>query len=229
MTSPPSPNALSRALPAGHALRELHDADADELHALIERNRARLARWIQWAHEQTLQDTRAFIGRARAMEQDGSGHSRAIVRSGSSSNSEGDSNSNSHSNSRSGSGSGSNSGSGSGHLAGVVGITVDRANRSAAIGYWLDEDSGGKGVMTAGVAAVVEDGFHRYRLVRVEIRADVHNRASRAIPERLGFQLEGVMRQSYHVAGERFSDDAVYSLLASDAARAGLAGREAVA
>jgi ribosomal-protein-serine acetyltransferase len=205
VTSPPSPNARSRALPAGHALRELHDADADELHALIESNRARLARWIQWAHEQTLQDTRAFIGRARAMEQDGSGHSRAIVRSG------------------------SNSGSGSGHLAGVVGITVDRANRSAAIGYWLDEDSGGKGVMTAGVAAVVEDGFYRYRLVRVEIRADVRNRASRAIPERLGFQLEGVMRQSYHVAGERFSDDAVYSLLASDGARAALGGRAAVA
>lgn len=154
---------------------------------MIERNRARLARWIHWANGQTRQGTRAFIGRARAMEQDGSGLSRAIVRSGT--------------------------------LAGVVGITVDRANRSAAIGYWLDEASGGKGVMTAAVAALVEDGFERYRLVRTEIRADVDNRASRAVAERLGFQLEGVMRQSYRVDGERYSDDAVYSLLASDPQR----------
>ena len=188
---------LSRTLPDEHALRELHDSDTDELHALIERNRPRLAQWIHWAHAQTRQDTRAFIGRARAKEQEGSGHSRAIVHSG--------------------------------HLAGIVGITVDRANRSAAIGYWLDEASGGKGVMTAAVAAVVEDGFQRYRLVRVEIRADVDNRASCAVAERLGFQLEGVMRQSYRVVDERFSDDAVYSLLASEPARQALAERASVA
>jgi ribosomal-protein-serine acetyltransferase len=191
---------LSRALAAEHALRELHDSDSDELHALIERNRVRLAQWIHWAHGQTRQDTRAFIGRARAMEQDGSGHSRAIVRA--------------------------TPDSASGELAGVVGITVDRVNRSAAIGYWLDEASGGKGVMTSAVAAVVDDGFRRYRLVRVEIRADVDNRASRAVAERLGFQLEGVMRQSYRVVEERYSDDAVYSLLANDSARRSLASHE---
>jgi len=178
---------------AGHDLRALHDGDAHELHALIERNRVRLARWIHWAHEQTLQDTRAFIGRAHAKEQEGSGLSRGIVVAG--------------------------------RLAGVVGISVDRANRSAAIGYWLDEASEGKGVMTSAIAALADDGFQRYRLVRVEIRADVDNRASRAVAERLGFQLEGVMRQSYHVAGERYSDDAVYSLLASDPARAELSKR----
>jgi ribosomal-protein-serine acetyltransferase len=180
-------------LPAGYDLRALHDGDAHELHALIERNRARLARWIHWAHEQTLQDTRAFIGRAYAKEQEGSGLSRGIVVSA--------------------------------RLAGVVGISVDRTNRSAAIGYWLDEASEGKGVMTAAVAALVDDGFERYRLVRVEVRADVENTASRAVAERLGFQLEGVMRQSYHLAGERYSDDAVYSLLASDPARSALGGR----
>jgi ribosomal-protein-serine acetyltransferase len=180
-------------LPAGYELRALHDPDAPELHALIERNRARLARWIHWAHGQTLQDTRAFIGRARAMEQEGSGLSRGIVAAG--------------------------------RLAGVVGITVDRANRSAAIGYWLDEASEGKGVMTAAIAALADDGFERYRLVRLEIRADVENTASRAVAERLGFALEGIARQAYRVSDERYSDDAVYSLLASDPARAELSKR----
>jgi ribosomal-protein-serine acetyltransferase len=190
-----TPPGLGLALPAGYELRALSDADAPELHAVIERNRARLARWIQWANGQTEQDTRAFIGRARAMEQDGSGLSRAIVAEG--------------------------------RLAGIVGVSVDRSNRSAAIGYWLDEASEGKGVVTAAVAALVDDAFRRYRLVRVEIRADVDNRPSRAVAERLGFTLEGVLRQSYRVVDERYSDDAVYSLLASEAQQLSRVGRDA--
>ena len=177
-------------LHGGYALRELGDRDADELHAVIERNRARLALWISWASDQTLDDTRAFIARARAMEHDDTGLSRAILAAG--------------------------------RLAGVVGVTVDAANDSAAIGYWIDAASEGKGVVTAAVGALVDDGFQRWRLTRVEIRADVENRASCAVAERLGFQLEGVLRQAYRV-GDRYSDDAVYSLLASDPARAALA------
>jgi ribosomal-protein-serine acetyltransferase len=175
----------------GYALRELGEGDAEELHAVIERNRARLAQWISWASEQTLDDTRAFISRARSMEQDDTGFSRAILAAG--------------------------------RLAGVVGVTVDLANDSAAIGYWIDAASEGNGAVTAAVGALVDDSFQRWQLTRVEIRADVENRASRAVAERLGFQLEGVLRQSYRVGDGRYSDDAVYSLLAPDPARAALA------
>lgn len=197
MSAQPDPAPLSLALPAGYELRALVDRDTPELHALIERNRARLARWIHWAHGQTEQDTHAFVGRAHSMEQEDSGLSRGILAEG--------------------------------RLAGVVGITVDRANRSAAIGYWLDRDSEGKGVISAAVAALADDGFARWQLRRIEIRADVENRASCAVAERLGFQLEGVLRQSYRVVGERFSDDAVYSMLATDPARQALAERASVA
>jgi RimJ/RimL family protein N-acetyltransferase len=184
------------ALHAGYSLRELHDDDTDELHALIERNRDRLARWIQWAREQTPRDTRAFIARARALEQRDSGLSRGVVRAG--------------------------------RLAGVVGVTVDRANRSAAIGYWIDEDSEGRGVVTTAVAALADDAFDRWQLKRLEIRADVENGASCAVAERLGFRFEGVLRQAYRV-GEHYSDDAVYSLLSSDPARGALARRASTA
>jgi len=181
-------------LPGCLELRALEDSHAAELHALIERNRPRLAKWIAWAREQTPEDTLAFVGRAHAKEREGSGLSRAIVDDGC--------------------------------LVGVVGITVDQANHSAEIGFWLDEASCGKGIATAAVAALVDFGFDRWRLVRVAIRADVENRPSCAVAERLGFHFEGVMRQAYRV-GDRYSDDAVYAMLASDPAREALARRGA--
>jgi hypothetical protein len=49
-----------------------------------------------------------------------------------------------------------------------------------------------------------------------------HNGVPRALPPRLGFQLEGIARQAYRV-GDRVNDDAVYSMLASDPAHRRLA------
>lgn len=116
-----------------------------------------------------------------------------------------------------------------GAIVGDVGLNVDRDNDAGAIGYWLDADHRRRGVMSAAVGAVVRYGFDELALRRIEIRTDVLNRPSRAIAERLGFQLEGVLRQSYRVSDEHYSDDAVYSMLASDPARQALAERASVA
>jgi ribosomal-protein-serine acetyltransferase len=116
-----------------------------------------------------------------------------------------------------------------GAIVGDVGLDVDRENHGGAIGYWLDADHRSRGVMTAAVGALVKYGFDELSLRRIEIRTDVLNRASRAIAERLGFELEGVLRQSYRVSDEHYSDDAVYSMLASDPARQALAERASVA
>ncbi len=108
-------------------------------------------------------------------------------------------------------------------LVGALGITVDQANRAGELGYWLDEAHEGRGVMSAAVATVSVLGFERLRLNRLEIRMDADNGRSRAVAERLGFQFEGILRQSYRVDDDLYSDDAVYSMLASDAAREQLA------
>ena len=49
----------------------------------------------------------------------------------------------------------------------------------------------------------------------MEIQAATGNHRSRAIPERLGFQQEGVLRE-YERVGERYLDIVVYSLLARE-------------
>jgi ribosomal-protein-serine acetyltransferase len=115
-------------------------------------------------------------------------------------------------------------------IVGMVGLpAIDWANRSSEIGYWLDERERGRGTMTAAVAALADHAFGELALNRLEIRTDVENVRSRAVAERLGFRYEGTLRQSYRVNDERYSDDAVYSMLASDAARQALAERASAA
>ena len=57
--------------------------------------------------------------------------------------------------------------------------------------------------------------YRHWGLTRVEIRMDVENARSRAVAERLGFRYEGTLHQAYRIEGERYSDDAVYAMLAS--------------
>lgn len=104
-----------------------------------------------------------------------------------------------------------------GRIIGVAGFHgVDWQNRSASIGYWLGETQEGRGTMTQAVRALTGYAFDHWGLNRVEIRVDVENLRSRAIPERLGFQQEGTLRQSYRIVGDRYSDDVVYAMLAAD-------------
>jgi ribosomal-protein-serine acetyltransferase len=50
---------------------------------------------------------------------------------------------------------------------------------------------------------------------RIEMQCAVHNVRSRAVPERLGFRLDGIRRESYRITTE-FVDSAVYGLLAGE-------------
>jgi ribosomal-protein-serine acetyltransferase len=101
-------------------------------------------------------------------------------------------------------------------LVGLVGFNwIDRANRAATMGYWLTASAAGQGVMTRAVKRLVEHAFRSMDLHRIEIRAAVRNRASRAIPERLGFRHEGTLRQAEWLYGKAV-DHAVYGRLSTD-------------
>ena len=103
-----------------------------------------------------------------------------------------------------------------GAIVGTVGFhRIDWANRATSIGYWLAESSQGRGTMTEAVRAITTHAFEVWKLNRVEIRAAVGNTRSAAIPLRLGFVEEGVLRQVER-HGDEFKDLAVYSMLAAD-------------
>ena len=97
-------------------------------------------------------------------------------------------------------------------LVGVAGLhSLDAENASAAVGYWLAAEAEGNGLMTRAVARLLDHAFDRMGLHRIELRAGVRNRRSRALAERLGFRHEGTARGAQALHG-RFIDLAIYAL-----------------
>lgn len=103
-----------------------------------------------------------------------------------------------------------------GKIAGVIGYnSLDSANRIGTIGYWLGEAYQGQGIMTAACRALVNYGFTDLGLNRQVIACATENHRSRRIPERLGFQPEGTLRQAEWLY-DRYVDHHLYGCLKQD-------------
>lgn len=86
--------------------------------------------------------------------------------------------------------------------------------RKFEIGYWIDTRHGGQGYMTEAVKAIGDFAFGELKARRVEIRCDRLNARSRAIPERLGFELEGILRNdAVAMDGRQLRDTCIYALI----------------
>jgi ribosomal-protein-serine acetyltransferase len=103
-----------------------------------------------------------------------------------------------------------------GELCGMTGFNwIDSVNRCCEIGYWLRADRQGRGIITRCCRALIEHAFNDLDLNRVNIPVAVGNEKSRAIPERLGFHLDGTLRDGEWLY-VRYVDLALYTLLRRD-------------
>ena len=103
-----------------------------------------------------------------------------------------------------------------GDVTGMIGFHFfNWPNRKTEIGYWLGAEYQGRGIMTRACRAMVDHAVKELGLHRVEIRCATGNMRSCAIPERLGFTREGVLRQAEWIYGVPV-DSVVYSVLAPE-------------
>jgi RimJ/RimL family protein N-acetyltransferase len=79
------------------------------------------------------------------------------------------------------------------------------------IGYWRRSGEQGKGWITEAVRTLARFAFDHLGARRVEIRMASDNLKSRAVAERCGFTLEGVLRQDSLDVHGRPRDTAVYA------------------
>jgi ribosomal-protein-serine acetyltransferase len=101
-------------------------------------------------------------------------------------------------------------------LAGCLSLhSVEWNDRRASLGYWLGAAFQGHGIITSSCRVVIDYAFADLLLDRLEIQCAIDNERSRQVAERLGFQQEGILRQSWRRQG-RLIDQAVYGLLRND-------------
>lgn len=101
-------------------------------------------------------------------------------------------------------------------LCGVVNhLNIDWTNRTTVLSYWLDESHQGRGIMTAACGALVSHAFETLNLNRVTIECASENVRSRGVPERLGFQFEGLIRGAEWLH-DHYADHAIYGRLKTD-------------
>jgi ribosomal-protein-serine acetyltransferase len=98
-------------------------------------------------------------------------------------------------------------------LVGSVGFNViSSLNKSAEVGYMLGKDYNGLGIMTKSCNALVDYGFNELNLNRIVIKAGEQNYKSRAIPEKLDFNQEGILQQAEFLY-DHYVNMVVYAML----------------
>lgn len=98
-------------------------------------------------------------------------------------------------------------------LIGVMGLhLIEWHALKTSIGYWIAQAYEGKGFITDACRSLIHYTFVQMGLNRIEVKLPPDNSKSQAIPKRLGFRYEGLLRQDEWLNGQ-FIDLAVWGLL----------------
>lgn len=85
------------------------------------------------------------------------------------------------------------------------------------IGYWCRKRFQGQGYITESTEAIARFAFGTLGAKRVEIRCDLKNVKSRRVPDRLGFKLEGTLRNNTLSTSGELRDTLVFAKIEGDA------------
>jgi len=96
-------------------------------------------------------------------------------------------------------------------LAGVLSFNaIEPLNKTGYIGYWLDEDHQGQGMLSRALQAFIGYYVERNEIRRFVIKCRVANLASNQVALRNGFLLEGCLKEAEFLNG-RFDDQNIYA------------------
>ena len=80
--------------------------------------------------------------------------------------------------------------------------TIDKKNQKASIGYWLDYEHYGKGLMSKALKRLWEYAFSELNLNKLIILCDVENIKSCNVAKRVGFKREALLKEELIVNKE---------------------------
>ncbi len=164
--------AFAHPLTKDAELRLLLPHYAEEIFALVDRNRARLRPYMSWIEGTTIEEqSRVFISHALQRLADESEIHWGVWHGGR-------------------------------FAGSIGTLPFNAQARLAEFGYWLGGEFEGKGLMTAAGRALLAYLFTIADMNRAELHIRTNNPRSRAVAERLGFTREGILRQATWSEGE---------------------------
>jgi RimJ/RimL family protein N-acetyltransferase len=93
--------------------------------------------------------------------------------------------------------------------------SIDRAARTAELGYVVAPEARGRGVATAGLRLLTEWAFRELGAERLELLISVENPASKRVARHCGYTYEGTLR-SVHVREGLRENTEIWSRLPGD-------------
>lgn len=142
-----------------------------------------VSRYVPWETHRSIEDSLAYLNTVAAAQAEGKPASWAVV-------------------SRT-----------EGRMVGTAGfVWWEPAHSAAEIGYILSRHLWGQGLMSEAAKAVVDFGFSRMELNRIEARCVEENIASARVLEKCGMTLEGKLRDYLRIQGKLLTYR-IYSIL----------------
>ncbi|MEU4728916.1 GNAT family N-acetyltransferase [Streptomyces sp. NPDC023588] len=160
------------------------EADLAELFRVIEESVEHLRPWMPWVAEHSRAKTADFLARRMDLWASGEAFTYAIVVDGA--------------------------------IVGACGLfrRGETPDNGREIGYWLHPAATGRGLATRTVRALIEQAFRLPNVDYVEVVHDPANRASGAVPARLGF-TEHLRRPAERLAPAGTGEDQIWRLTRS--------------
>lgn len=98
-----------------------------------------------------------------------------------------------------------------GKLCGMAGFhEIEAQANVGVIGYWLAQNYAGKGIISAAVKELLEIGFKKLKLEKIEIRCAKGNVRSRSVAQGLGFTYVKTLTDNEWLY-DKYVDHVVYS------------------
>ena len=171
-----------RLVAPGIEIRALTPADAVDVYAVVDADREHLRPWLPWVDRTQSPADIAAFADSVAAAIETGEELHAIIRV-------------------------------EGVVAGAIGYhRIDAPNRTCSLGYWIAYAYQGRGIVTACCRSLIDYLIEERGLHRVEIRCGTANHRSAAVPQRLGFRREGVLRDAEWV-NDRWLDLIVWGML----------------
>jgi RimJ/RimL family protein N-acetyltransferase len=147
-------------------LRPIGIEDAEQLYEAINESAQELSPWLSFLHpDYSIKDTKEWLAKRDQEWLNGADYSFAIIDCE------------------------------NGILLGGCGLNnINGEFKMANVGYWVRTNRTKQGVATAATLMLSRFGFEELGLNRIEIMAEVGNKKSQRVAEKVGAQREGILR-----------------------------------